>query len=102
MLNSLPFIGSPMSPDKQDLTAQKAALEQLWVSPERIYIDRGLIGTNRVRPGLDQVLATVRTGDTLVMPHSTERIGQSRDQRACVRNGRRMRVEPHIVVRRYK
>jgi DNA invertase Pin-like site-specific DNA recombinase len=35
---------------------------------ERIYLDRGLTGTNRRRPGLDQALAAVRSGDTLVVP----------------------------------
>jgi DNA invertase Pin-like site-specific DNA recombinase len=56
------------STDKQDLAAQKAALEKLGVLPERIYTDYGLTGTNRDRPGLDQALAAARTGDTLVVP----------------------------------
>ncbi len=56
------------STDKQDLAAQKAALEKLGVAAERIYTDHGLTGTNRSRPGLDQALAAVRTGDTLVVP----------------------------------
>jgi DNA invertase Pin-like site-specific DNA recombinase len=56
------------STDKQDLAAQRAALERLGVSPERIYTDHGLTGTNRARPGLDQALAAVRAGDTLVVP----------------------------------
>ena len=30
--------------------------------------DKGLTGTNRRRPGLDQALAAVRAGDTLVVP----------------------------------
>jgi len=56
------------STDKQDLAAQKAALEKLGVAAERIYTDHGLTDTNRSRPDLDQALATVRTGDTLVVP----------------------------------
>src|SRR3954449_9475092 len=56
------------STDKQDLAAQRGALEKLGVAPERIYMDRGLTGANRARPGLDQALAAVRTGDTLVVP----------------------------------
>ena len=56
------------STDKQDLAAQKAALEQLGVAADRIYTDHGLTGTNRSQPGLDQALAAVRTGDTLVVP----------------------------------
>jgi DNA invertase Pin-like site-specific DNA recombinase len=56
------------STDKQDLAAQRAALERLGVPPERIYTDHGLTGTNRARPGFDQALAAVRAGDTLVVP----------------------------------
>ena len=56
------------STDKQDLAAQKVALERLGVAPERIYTDHGLTGINRSRPGLDQALAAVRSGDTLVVP----------------------------------
>ncbi len=56
------------STDKQDLATQKAALEKLGVATGRIYTDHGLTGTNRSRPGLDQALAAVRTGDTLVVP----------------------------------
>lgn len=56
------------STDKQDLAAQEAALRDLGVSPERIYTDRGFTGANRSRPGLDQALAAVRQGDTLVVP----------------------------------
>lgn len=56
------------STDAQDLTAQKQALEKLGVAPDRIYTDHGLTGTNRVRPGLDQAIAAVREGDTLVVP----------------------------------
>ena len=56
------------STDKQDVEAQRQALLGLGVAGERIYLDRGLTGTNRRRPGLDQALAAVRSGDTLVVP----------------------------------
>jgi DNA invertase Pin-like site-specific DNA recombinase len=56
------------STDEQDLTAQQIALENLGVAPDRIYTDHGLTGTNRARPGLDQAIAAVRDGDTLVVP----------------------------------
>ncbi|WP_292102640.1 recombinase family protein [Mesorhizobium sp.] len=56
------------STDKQDLAAQKEALLKLGVAPDRIYTDHGFTGTNRERPGLDQALAAVRSGDTLVVP----------------------------------
>ena len=55
------------STDKQDVEAQRQALLGLGVAGERIYLDRGLTGTNRRRPGLDQALAAVRSGDTLVV-----------------------------------
>lgn len=56
------------STDKQDLTAQFQALTALGVAEDRIYIDHGFTGTNRARPGLDQALAAMRSGDTLVVP----------------------------------
>ena len=56
------------STDKQDLSAQRQALLELGVVEDRIYTDHGLTGTNRARPGLDQALAAVRDGDTLVVP----------------------------------
>ncbi|MFI9638418.1 recombinase family protein [Nocardia sp. NPDC051929] len=56
------------STDTQDLTAQRDRLGELGVAEERIYLDHGLTGTSRQRPGLDQALAAVRAGDTLVVP----------------------------------
>ena len=56
------------STDRQDLAAQRQALLQLGVVEERIYTDHGLTGATRARPGLDQALAAVRQGDTLVVP----------------------------------
>jgi DNA invertase Pin-like site-specific DNA recombinase len=50
----------------QDLTAQREILISLGVPTDRIYLDKGL--TSRARPGLDQALAAVRAGDTLVVP----------------------------------
>lgn len=55
------------STDKQDLVVQRAALADLGVATDRIYTDHGFTGTNRARPGLDQALAAVRDGDTLVV-----------------------------------
>lgn len=56
------------STDKQDLKAQQNALRELGVAVERIYTDHGMTGTKRERPGLNQALAAVREGDTLVVP----------------------------------
>ena len=56
------------STESQDLAAQRQALAELGVTEDRIYTDHGLTGANRARPGLDQALAAVRAGDTLVVP----------------------------------
>ena len=64
------------STDHQDLAVQQAMLQALGVAPERIYMDRGLTGTTRARPGLDQALAAVRAGDTLVVP-TLDRLARS-------------------------
>src|SRR6476661_8116382 len=39
------------STDQQDITAQHDGLIALGVSPTRIYVDHGLTGTTRDRPG---------------------------------------------------
>ena len=51
----------------QDLTVQREALAALGVDPKRIYVDHGLTGTNRERPGLRQALAACHSGDMLVV-----------------------------------
>ena len=56
------------STDRQDLSAQLQERLALGVTEDRIYTDHGLTGTTRARPGLDQALAAVRQGDTLVVP----------------------------------
>ena len=55
------------STDEQDLTVQREGLAALGVTPERIYVDHGLTGCNRERPGLREALAACRDGDTLVV-----------------------------------
>ena len=52
----------------QDLTIQRTTLAGLGVPEERIYLDHGFTGSSRKRPGLDQALAAVRKGDTLITP----------------------------------
>ena len=56
-----------VSTDDQDLTAQRDGLAGLGVEADRVYVDHGLTGTNRERPGLRQALAACRAGDTLVV-----------------------------------
>ncbi len=55
------------STEQQDLTAQRDGLLGLGVDPGRVYVDHGLTGTNRDRPGLREALAACREGDTLVV-----------------------------------
>jgi DNA invertase Pin-like site-specific DNA recombinase len=55
------------STTEQDLTAQIDGLTRLGVDSQRIYIDHGLTGTNRDRPGLRETMAAVREGDTLAV-----------------------------------
>ena len=62
------FIGyARCSTDQQDLTAQRDGLTALGVADNRAYVDHGLTGTNRERPGLREALAACREGDTLVV-----------------------------------
>lgn len=74
------------STDQQDLTAQRAALAELGVAANHIYVDDGLTGTSRTRPGLDQALAAVRKGDTLAVPEARP-VGQVRSR--CAPDRRR-------------
>jgi DNA invertase Pin-like site-specific DNA recombinase len=56
-----------VSTSGQDLTAQREALQRLGVAPDRVYVDHGLTGTNRARPGLREAMAVCRAGDEFVV-----------------------------------
>ena len=56
-----------VSTEQQDLTAQRNSLAALGVGDDRIYVDHGLTGTNRDRPGLRPALAACHSGDMLVV-----------------------------------
>jgi DNA invertase Pin-like site-specific DNA recombinase len=56
------------STEKQDLSAERQILQDLGVTEDRDYLDHGLTGTNRSRAGLNNALAALREGDTLVVP----------------------------------
>jgi DNA invertase Pin-like site-specific DNA recombinase len=56
-----------VSTSGQDLTAQRDALAVLGVDLDRVYVDHGLTGSSRDRPGLREALAACRAGDTLVV-----------------------------------
>ncbi len=66
-MNALLVGYAQSSTDQQDLTAQRDGLTRLGVATERIYVDHGLTGTNRERPGLREAMAACREGDTLVV-----------------------------------
>ena len=56
-----------VSTEGQNLAIQRDALTRLGVDAQRCYVDHGLTGTNRDRPGLREALAACRAGDTLVV-----------------------------------
>jgi diguanylate cyclase (GGDEF)-like protein len=63
------FVGyARCSMDPQDLAAQQERLRELGVAEDRIYVDQFFTGVDTERPGLDQALAVLRKGDTLVVP----------------------------------
>ena len=66
-MNQLLVGYAPVSTEQQDLTAQRNSLAALGVGDDRIYVDHGLTGTNRDRPGLRLALAACHSGDTLVV-----------------------------------
>ena len=93
MSSTLMFPTSPMligyarcSTDGQDLAAQEGILAGLGVAQDRLYTDRGFTGTSRARPGLDQALAALRTGDTLVVP-KLDRLARSVPDARAIADG---------------
>ena len=56
---------APSSTDHQDRTVQREVLAALGVTPDRIYVDRGLTACNRERPGLREALEACRDGGVL-------------------------------------
>ncbi len=66
-MNALLVGYTRVSTEHQDLTAQRDALRALGVGDDRIYVDHGLTGTNRDRPGLELALAACRSGDSFVV-----------------------------------
>ena len=66
-MNAIQIGYARVSTTDQDLTAQRDALLRLGVKDANIYVDHGMTGANRARPGLREALAAVRAGDTLVV-----------------------------------
>jgi DNA invertase Pin-like site-specific DNA recombinase len=63
-----------VSTDEQNLHLQRQALHTAGC--ERVFEDRGISGTAPKRPGLDQALQAVSTGDVLVV-WKLDRLGRS-------------------------
>ncbi len=61
-----------VSTDAQDLTAQRDGLLALGVDSGRIYVDHGLTGTNRERPGLREALAAPEAGRLVGLDRGAE------------------------------
>ncbi len=66
----------------------------MGVSPDRIYVDRGLTGCNRERPGLREALAACREGDTLVVTKLVRLTRSLLDARAIAEFPRRKHATP--------
>lgn len=64
-----------VSTTKQDLERQIDALTQAGIAEERIYVDRKS-GSTTDRPGLRNVVAYARAGDTIVV-HTLDRLGRT-------------------------
>lgn len=56
------------STDEQNLTAECGRRTEPGLPDDRVYLDHGLTGTERARPGVPKAPAAVREGDTLVVP----------------------------------
>jgi hypothetical protein len=61
------------STEQQDLTVQRNGLHALGVGDDRIYVDHGLTGTNRDRPGC---VRPHRCSHNPFVPHCQTRVGQ--------------------------
>jgi hypothetical protein len=77
-MNNLMIGYARVSTKGQDLTAQRNALHGLGVGPERVYIDHGLTGTNRARPGLREALAACPRATSWSSRNSTASPARSR------------------------
>lgn len=81
----------------QDLTAQCDALLALGVDLEQIFVDHGLTGTNRSRPGPERALAACRAGDTLVVT-KLDRLARSLQTHATLPPSSSARVPRSVSV----
>jgi len=79
----------------QSLTVQRDGLAALGVAAERIYVDHGLTGTSRERPGLREALGACRAGDTLVVTKHDRLARSLPDARAIADERTARQVRPN-------
>ena len=96
------FIGyARVSTDEQDLTAQRDGLTALGVSAERIYVDHGLTGTHRDRPGLREAFDTLESAPAGPRPIGTAPLALAIEGDApTARSGANRATVPRAVPRR--
>ena len=93
--------GTPQKHDRDAIGYARVStndqdLATLGVSLQKTFIDQGLTGMNRARPGLREALAACRTGDTLVVT-KLDRLARSlRDAKDIVNDLTRREVKLSI------
>jgi DNA invertase Pin-like site-specific DNA recombinase len=84
----------------QDTEIQRAALAGYGVPAGRVYVDEGFTGTSTGRPGLDQALAAVHSGDTLIVPRLDRFARSVPDARSLadliISRGARLQIGPAV------
>ena len=84
----------------QDTEIQRAALAGYGVPADRVYVDEGFTGTSTGRPGLDQALAAVHSGDTLIVPRLDRFARSVPDARSLadliISRGARLQIGPAV------
>ena len=84
----------------QDTEIQRAALAGYGVPADRVYVDEGFTGTSTGRPGLDQALAAVHSGDTLIVPRLDRFARSVPDARSLadliISRGARLQIGPTV------
>ena len=95
------FIGyARCSTVAQDTEIQRAALAGYGVPAGRVYVDEGFTGTSTGRPGLDQALAAVHSGDTLIVPRLDRFARSVPDARSLadliISRGARLQIGPAV------
>ncbi len=84
----------------QDTEIQRAALAGYSVPAGRVFVDEGFTGTSTGRPGLDQALAAVHSGDTLIVPRLDRFARSVPDARSLadliISRGARLQIGPAV------